>query len=77
MSGPKSDENSYIFGKKTNKQTNKQKTQPLRKKPGDFYPVFRKGPFGGAMLLEKTVKQMLFERANILDENRDIFDRVS
>ena len=39
---------------------------------GDFYPVYRKGPFGVLVLLKMSVKQVICERAKILDENSDI-----
>ena len=38
----------------------------------DFYPVYRKGPFGVLVLLKMSVKQVICERAKILDENSDI-----
>ena len=60
------DENSYIL-KKT------QKRQKRYKKPGDFYPVYRNGPFWDPFLLKMTVKQVIFERAKIRYKTNYIF----
>ena len=49
------------------------KTQPLHKKPGDFYPVCRNNWKWGQKIYIGAIKYVVFEEAKTLDENADIF----
>ena len=55
----------------------RKKAQRRYKKPGDFYPVYRKGPLGGQFRAIGAIKYVVFEEAKNLDESADISDRVS
>ena len=39
---------------------------------GDFYPVYRKGPFGGLFSYKTSIKQVVLKKPKILDGNSDI-----